>query len=265
MRILNCVIIAFLLSTEGVIAKSEQEHYGVDITFPVHHYIQKDSHFKRRYERWMQGCYDAFTKRECDATERARLEMSMTQTAENLNYTEIGFKKAKIPGEIYKEILAFWNENKVKGAHPEKWGRAYTYVNYWESPTEMVSLEDNNLRGGWSLKQRIWNALNPVRFSSHVRTSQLCRGQILSEWIGGKEIEPVSLYGIRIYKRNAFLATRKRVYLFVSIPRGIKDISRCRQTAPGDFGHPPDRPGRRRGANSCDDSFLSQPSFYLVC
>jgi hypothetical protein len=64
--------------------------YGVDVTFPVHHYLKEDNFFKRRYDGWMEGCYKEYSKRECDATERARLEMSMEQTASQYNYTKTG-------------------------------------------------------------------------------------------------------------------------------------------------------------------------------
>lgn len=167
--------------------------YGVDVTFPIHHYIKKPGFFKDRYEKWMADCYKAYSQRECDATERARLEMCMDQPKQHFNYTETGFKKMKVPEEIFKEIKAFWDENKGKGEMNENWPRGNTYVNAWEVPSFMVSLENSNLRGGFDLKQRIWAALNPI----------------LSEWVGGRELEPTSLYGIRVYKRNAYLATRK--------------------------------------------------------
>ena len=38
-------------------------------------------------------------------------------------------------------------DNKDRGAHPEKWPRGNTYTNNWESPTHMISLEDQTLRG----------------------------------------------------------------------------------------------------------------------
>ena len=56
--------------------------------------------FKKRYEGLMEGCYKEYSKRECDATERARLEMSLAQPKEQHNYTEVGFKKIKTPKGI---------------------------------------------------------------------------------------------------------------------------------------------------------------------
>lgn len=49
-----------------------------------------------------------------------------------------------------------------------------------------------SLRGGMDLKTRIWNSVKPI----------------ISEWTG-KELVDTSLYGIRIYKAGAILATRE--------------------------------------------------------
>lgn len=49
-----------------------------------------------------------------------------------------------------------------------------------------------SLRGGLSLKQRIWDGIKPI----------------ISEWVG-KELTDTSLYGIRVYREGAILATRK--------------------------------------------------------
>ena len=103
----------------------------------------------------MADCYKAYSQRECDATERARLEMSMSQPPLHHNYTKTGFKKMKVPEKIFAEIKAFWEENKVKGEAEENWPRGNTYVNAWEVPSYMVSLENQKLRGGWDLKNQI--------------------------------------------------------------------------------------------------------------
>lgn len=49
-----------------------------------------------------------------------------------------------------------------------------------------------SLRGGWDLKQRIWNGVKPI----------------ISEWTG-KTLVDTSLYGIRVYRDGAILATRE--------------------------------------------------------
>eukprot|EP00596_Hydrurales_sp_CCMP1899_P004049 CAMPEP_0119051006 /NCGR_PEP_ID=MMETSP1177-20130426/72760_1 /TAXON_ID=2985 /ORGANISM="Ochromonas sp, Strain CCMP1899" /LENGTH=474 /DNA_ID=CAMNT_0007030053 /DNA_START=344 /DNA_END=1768 /DNA_ORIENTATION=+ len=137
----------------------------------------------------MDGCYKAYSKGECDATERARMAMNLAQPQHQHNYTEMGFKKTRVPMEVWADIQAFYEENKHKEAK-EDWPRGNTYVNSWDSPSQMISFEDTRLRGGLSLKQRIWAAVKPV----------------LSEWTG-HELSETSLYGIRVYRPGSILAT----------------------------------------------------------
>jgi len=137
----------------------------------------------------IQGCYDTFSERECGANERARMEMNFDQPRSQHNYTEVGFKKMRAPEGIFKEILEFYHENRKK-EQLEKWPRGNTYVNSWESPTYMISFEDRALRGGLDLKSRIWEAMKPI----------------IEEWTGKKVVE-TSLYGVRVYKKGAVLAT----------------------------------------------------------
>jgi hypothetical protein len=126
----------------------EPSDYGVDYSFPIHHSIKNNLNSKdpmkrfyaQRYEDHINGCYEKFTFRECDANERARFEMSLEQPATQHNYTEMGFKKIKAPDHIYKPILEFYNQNKHK-RKLEKWPRGNTYVNNWHTATHMVSFE----------------------------------------------------------------------------------------------------------------------------
>jgi prolyl 4-hydroxylase len=123
-------------------------------------------------------------------TERSRLKMSRDQPASQHNYTEIGFKKRKLPEQVYKILKDFYNDNQHK-RKIEKWGRGYTYTNHWVAPTFMVSVEDSNLRGsGNDIKTRVWEGVRPV----------------IEEWTGHK-VKPTSMYGIRIYTDGAILAT----------------------------------------------------------
>jgi len=57
------------------------------------------------------------------------------------------------------------------------------------SPTHMVSVEDKRLRGGPQLKQQIWDAAKDT----------------IQRWTG-MELEPVSMYGIRVYTEGAILS-----------------------------------------------------------
>lgn len=71
----------------------------------------------------------------------------------------------------------------------EKWATGNIYVNHWESPTYMVSVEDTSLRGGGlGLKKAIWDAVKPT----------------IENWVG-MELQPISMYGIRAYTEGAVL------------------------------------------------------------
>jgi len=169
--------------------------YGVDVSYPIHHTLNLKSEnpvirmHAERYDKMIKGCYAAYSYRECDSNERARLEMSFEQPATQVNYTEIGFKKMRAPEGVWKPLIEFWEENKLK-EKAEQWPRGNTYVNNWEVASYMVNFEDKSLRGGFDVKKQIWDAAKPI----------------LEEWTG-KKLEPTSLYGVRVYKNGAVLAT----------------------------------------------------------
>ena len=116
--------------------------------------------------------------------------MNLEQPPNQINYTEIGFKKIRAPQNLWEPLIAFYERNKLE-EHAESWPKGNTYVNNWDLPTTMISFEDKNLREGWSVKKQIWDAAKPV----------------LEEWTG-KKLTETSLYGIRVYKDGAILATR---------------------------------------------------------
>jgi prolyl 4-hydroxylase len=119
------------------------------------------------YDEFMESCRKAFPGRKgdrCFSTEADRVEMTLRQPQSMQNYTEIGYAKIKTPASLFSIIEKFWEMNKDKGK-PEVWGAGNTYTNNWESPSEMVSIEDSNLRGGGSVfKQKIWNAAKEVSY-----------------------------------------------------------------------------------------------------
>ena len=68
-------------------------------------------------------------------------------------------------------------------------GRGNIYVNHWEAPTYMVSIEDTSLRGGGkALKKKVWDEAKKV----------------VEEWTQ-MELKPISQYGIRVYTEGAIL------------------------------------------------------------
>mmetsp|Transcript_38006 Transcript_38006/g.38687 ORF Transcript_38006/g.38687 Transcript_38006/m.38687 type:complete len:547 (+) Transcript_38006:229-1869(+) len=170
--------------------EKDPNDYGVDVSTSIHHEVDPNSHMGKRYYKSMEGCYKKYDRFSCDSTERARINMNLDQPRNQHNYTEIGFKKWTVPAGAWELLKSFWETNK-NNAKNENWPRGNTYVNHWDSPSEMVSLEDGALRGaGTRLKQKIWDAVKPL----------------LEEWTG-KKLKETSMYGIRVYHRDAMLAT----------------------------------------------------------
>ncbi len=105
------------------------------------------------------------------------------------NFTDVGYKKIRAPEHIYKIITEFWEANKDNESN-EDWRDGNSFVNYWENPSTMVSVENSTLIGGGAeLHDTIWNVTK----------------DLISAWTG-QELEGSSLYGIRIYKEGAILA-----------------------------------------------------------
>ncbi len=200
--------------------KDEEPIYGVDVSWPIHHRkistnypwlphnvdpannptppeykdmpLQMLGDKQASYDSFLDGCKSKYPKyaRVCETTEADRVEMSLRQPASMQNYTDTGFKLIKTPDKVWKLIKAFWEKNKDKQV-PENWPKGNTYVNHWESPTYMVSVENAQLRGGGGvLKQAIWDAARDT----------------IQEWTQ-EELTQCSLYGIRVYTEGAVLAT----------------------------------------------------------
>jgi hypothetical protein len=187
----------FIFSVGAVFSKvdltKDPPEYGVDCSYPIQHAINKKEcpYWYVQYQKLMQGCYKAYSQAECDANEADRLRMNLAQPKTQHNYTEIGFKHTKTPKAAWDLIMRFYNEHKTEGKL-EKWYRGNTIVNTWESPSQMISFENSAFRGGFAVKQQIWDLIQPV----------------IEEWVGRK-VEPTSLYGIRIYSEGSILSTRK--------------------------------------------------------
>mmetsp|Transcript_22427 Transcript_22427/g.28300 ORF Transcript_22427/g.28300 Transcript_22427/m.28300 type:complete len:455 (-) Transcript_22427:139-1503(-) len=177
--------------------------YGVDVSFPMHRRAIMNNtenilpDRQAIYDEYIEGCRQKFSKQKfaCDDSEQGRIDMSLSQPRSMQNYTEMGFKKIRTPPEVWELLLDFWKKNdptdKIHQQKPENWAKGNSYANYWSSPTYMVSVEDVSLRGaGDRLKDAIWGAAKST----------------LEEWTG-EELQPCSLYGIRIYTEGAILAT----------------------------------------------------------
>lgn len=179
-----------LIATLCILVACKEEHYGVDVSFPIHHHFAKNPAQQKIYDKLMNGCAKAYSRSECQDTEDRRIDMNLKQAATQHNYTEIGFKKLKLPTEVFKLLSEFYEAN-VANKHEEVWSRGYTYTNHWVSPTYMISVEDRKLRGaGDNLKASVWDGVKPI----------------IEEWTGHK-LRPTSMYGIRMYTDGAILAT----------------------------------------------------------
>lgn len=209
-----------LLAALSLAAAEDEPVYGVDVSWPMQRHkistnyawlphnvdpknnptpteyegmpVQMLGNKQRDYDEFLEGCRAHYPKqqRSCDSTERDRIEMSKRQPSSMQNYTEVGFKKIRAPEKMFKLLKEFWEQNKDKEVN-ENWPKGNTYTNHWKSPTTMVSVENSGLRGGGALlKQMLWDA---------------ARGTI-QEWTG-EELTQCSLYGIRVYREGAMLAT----------------------------------------------------------
>ena len=69
------------------------DNYGVDVTFPIQHYLSPASEYSKAYNNMMEGCYAKYSMRECKLSEDSRIEMNLQQPSHQTNYTDIGFKK----------------------------------------------------------------------------------------------------------------------------------------------------------------------------
>lgn len=128
----SCIALSSLWDMRGNNAGGEVveqwEDYGVDVSFPIHHRLNPNTYWGKQYAKHMQGCYDAYDRRSCDATEQARLEMSLRQPATQHNYTDIGFKKIRAPKELWDPLIAFYTKYKDQ-LTLEHWPPGNTYVN----------------------------------------------------------------------------------------------------------------------------------------
>lgn len=114
--------------------------------------------------------------------------MNRRQPTSLTNYTETGFLKTKAPDKVIQLINKFWKQNHYKGK-PEVWQPGNVYINHWKTPTYLVSVDDQALRGsGATLKTQVWAAASAL----------------MEAWTQ-TELQPVSMYGIRVYGEGAVM------------------------------------------------------------
>lgn len=181
----------------GDVEAATSSSYGTDVSYPMHHRnLTKPNPLgddkQQFYEESIQRCVDHYGEKKgkrCLDNEDERIEMSLRQPKGMVNYTTNGFTKIRAPEHVFSMIKEFWEANK-DNAKVENWPAGNTYVNHWDRPTYMASIENDSLEGGgYALKQMIWNAARDT----------------ISEWTG-QQLAECSLYGIRVYKEGAVLA-----------------------------------------------------------
>jgi len=201
------------------ISAADSPSYGVDVSWPIHasrvstNYpwllhnvdpannpvppdyegtiIQNLGDRQSIYENYMQGCRDYYGDDEkvCDEQEGFRLEMNLKQTRAMVNYTNVGYKKIRAPDDMIKLLKDFWEKNRGR-EYTEEWFDGSVAANYWEVPTDMLPVEDDELEGGGKeLKGAIWKLAEDT----------------IREWTN-MDISATSVYGVRIYKEGSILS-----------------------------------------------------------
>jgi prolyl 4-hydroxylase len=234
------VLVLSLLSnafvpSQGIDEVRDQEgsSYGLDVSFPIqtsrvsYNYperanpipgmpVQPLGNRQEAYARHLDGCHKAYmakgTSLQCDNFEYIRIIMNQRQPQSMVNLTSTGFRKIRAPAHLKELIDDFWNDNKATmNDSVEKWGDGNTFANHWDAPTTLVSVEDKGLRGsGDRLKRHIWSAASAV----------------LEEWTE-QELQPCSLYGIRVYHEGAVMLPHvDRLPLVASAIYNVAQVSR---------------------------------------
>jgi hypothetical protein len=192
------LLLIMLAETYAGFAQDDADEvtYGLDVSFPIHNQVSTDNPLGDRHQMYinhLDGCRKHYSPspgdiNNCDEFEYDRIIMNRRQPQSMVNLTATGFTKIRSPPNLKKLIDEFWKDNKDK-AKIEAWHSGNSYVNHWDSPTTLVSVDDKGLRGsGDRLKEHIWAAASAV----------------LEEWTQ-VELQPCSLYGIRVYHEGAIM------------------------------------------------------------
>lgn len=223
-------LLVFLSAYYFPTISSEDVSYGIDVSNPIHYRVSTNyAHLPHNtdpenheeptqfqgmplqplgdrqqvYSNHLDGCrkfYAPDDSYRCDIFEYDRLTMNLRQPQSMVNLTESGWKLLKAPTHVKELIQEFWEKNSAKSS-PEIWGKGNVYVNTWDRPTTLVSVDDKGLRGsGARLKEELWAASTAV----------------VEEWTQ-QELQPCSLYGIRVYHEGAVMLSHvDRLPLVVS-------------------------------------------------
>jgi len=205
-------------ASSTVFADDTETSYGIDVSFPIFRRISTNypelphntdpSHNptpkalegmpiqplgnrQSIYNHHLTSCRAYYGKKDghqCDIYEYDRMLMNQRQPQSMQNYTKVGFLKTRAPEKVVDLATKFWDQNHYN-QKPENWPPGNTYINHWDSPTYMLSIDDGRLRGGgFALREQIWDASR----------------EAIEDWTG-EDLSPTSLYGIRVYTEGAVL------------------------------------------------------------
>lgn len=119
---------------------------------------------------------------------RGRRRTNLSRTRQNERqpplvhpFTDVGFKRLKIPKQTYQKLLAFHQDHEALRAR-EGWHEDDLHVNFYDVMTTIVHLDQKH-------RDLVFNTLQPI----------------LEAWVGGEKLEPTSTYGIRRYYNGSVL------------------------------------------------------------
>lgn len=109
-----------------------------------------------------------------DFENRFRVQRNEKQPASKPRYTALGFKKTRVPDEVFQIM---WDRYKTAQEVTEPWPKSDCHTNFFEAPSTMIYLTEAE-------KQRIFDGVQPM----------------LTEWAGGVRLVPTSCYGVRLVR-----------------------------------------------------------------
>lgn len=187
-------VLHHLLAVNSELNSLNQEIYDYDTSWAIKSKVLSNRLGDKQsfYNAFIEGCHEAAgspkkAKAVCDGGETFRIRMNNLQPMSMRNYTKLGFSKIRAPPETFKLINDFWQKYKEK--NQSEWHSVNTYHNMWESPPNLINIQEPSQGGGQALTFDIWESAR----------------QTLEEWTG-MHLSPCSIWGIRIYSNNSILA-----------------------------------------------------------
>lgn len=114
-------------------------------------------------------------------TNISRLKQNEAQPPNVRTFTDVGFRKLRIPANLLRHLQEFLEQNEGKRVD-EGWNEDDLHVNFYESMTTVVALDHE-------MRELVFGTIKPI----------------LESWIGGEKLDPTSTYGIRRYYNGSVL------------------------------------------------------------